>query len=405
MGRRLRIALVSQEYPPDTAKGGIGTQTFLKARGLSALGHEVHVITRAADDRRSEQRRDGVHVTRLPGFSARAHVYEPAVDWLTWSAEVAAGVAALHDRSRLDVVDFPEWAAEGYVHLLNRTEWNHVPTVVHLHGPLIMLAHTIGWPEADSHLYRVGVEMEHTCVRLADCVFSSSECSADWCARHYGLDRDSIPVLHAGVDTAHFAPRNGPKSERPTIIFAGKVVWNKGVRELVEAACELAGEVPDLRLRLLGRAPKEVAAALNARASDRGLPRLLEFVDFVPHEALPDHLSRAHVFAGPSRYEGGPGFVYLESMACGIPVIACAGSGAAEVVRPGENGLLVPPGDVAALTEALRQLITDPGAAAAMGRRARDYVLREADARVCLPRLESFYAEVADRYGLRTEKN
>ena len=52
---RLRIALVSQEYPPETAKGGIGSQTFLKAHGLAALGHEVHVISRSADGKFSER--------------------------------------------------------------------------------------------------------------------------------------------------------------------------------------------------------------------------------------------------------------------------------------------------------------------------------------------------------------
>ena len=90
---------------------------------------------------------------------------------------------------------------------------------------------------------------------------------------------------------------------------------------------------------------------------------------------LPEHLSRAHVFAAPSLYEGGPGFVYLEAMACGLPVIACAGSGAAEVVFPGENGLLVPPGDVDALADALRQLLGDAIGRAEMGERARRYVL------------------------------
>ena len=97
-------------------------------------------------------------------------------------------------------MDFPEYGAEGYVHLLNQTEWNHIPTVIHLHGPLVMLAHTIGWPDLDSEFYRVGTEMEHTCLRLADAVFTSSRTSAEWCARQYGLDVAHVPVIHTGVD-------------------------------------------------------------------------------------------------------------------------------------------------------------------------------------------------------------
>ena len=211
----MRIALVSQEYPPETAKGGIGSQTFLKAHGLSARGHEVHVISRSTDGIFSERDDDGVHVTRVPGLDARMQIHTEVADWLGYSAEVAVAVAALHANSPLDVVDFPEWAAEGFVHLLNQSEWNHIPTIIHLHGPLVMFAHTMGWPESESEFYRTGTAMEGACVRLADAVFSSSQCSADWCAEHYGVQRDRIPVLHTGVDTKLFSPRDVPKATRP----------------------------------------------------------------------------------------------------------------------------------------------------------------------------------------------
>jgi hypothetical protein len=87
-------------------------------------------------------------------------IYTEAADWLTYSAEVARAVAALHTKSPLDVVDFPEWGAEGYIHLLNRTEWNHIPTVIHLHGPLVMFAHTMRWPEMTSELYPCGQKIK-----------------------------------------------------------------------------------------------------------------------------------------------------------------------------------------------------------------------------------------------------
>jgi glycosyltransferase involved in cell wall biosynthesis len=96
-------------------------------------------------------------------------------------------------------------------------------------------------------------------------------------------------------------------------------------------------------------------------------------------------------------YEGGPGFVYLEAMACGLPVIACEGSGASEAVLAGETGLLVPPGDVEALTASLRRLLSDAGARQEMGRRAVQHVRREFDSRACLDRLEAFYRSVAER--------
>ena len=391
----MRIAFVSQEYPPETAKGGIGTQTFLKAHGLAALGHQIHVISRSANGKFSERNDHGVQVTRIPGLESRMPIFTEAADWLSYSAEVAAAVAALHAKSPLDVVDFPEWGAEGCVHLLNRTEWNRIPTVIHLHGPLVMFAHTMGWPELDSEFFRAGTAMEGACVRLADAVFSSSKCSADWCAKHYGRQRDEIRVLHTGVDTELFSPRAVRKAERPTIVFAGKLARNKGVHLLAEAACKLAPEFPGLHLRLLGRGDQKIIGELQAIT--RELPDLLDLPGFVDRAELRDHLSRAHIFAAPSQYEGGPGFVYLEAMACGLPVIACAGSGAAEVVHPGENGLLVPPRDVDQLVSSLRSLLGDTAARERMGKQAREYVLAEADSRVCIRRLEAYYSSVTSR--------
>lgn len=393
----MRIALVSQEYPPETAKGGIGSQTYAKAHGLCALGHEVHVISRAIVAELTERWDGRVRVTRVPGFETRLALHTPAADWVTYSAEVAARLAALHSETPFDLVDFPEWGAEGYVHLLNQSEWNRVPTVIHLHGPLVMLAHTLGWPELDSEFYRTGTNLEGTCLRLADAVFSSSRCSAEWCARHYGLSAEAIPVLHTGVDAELFRPSEAAPAARPTIVFVGKIELNKGVRQLVEAACELVTEFPGLQLRLLGRGNDRMNQELQALAQARGGPGLLELAGFVPREALPGQLGRAHVFAAPSVYEGGPGFVYLEAMACGLPVIACAGSGAAEVIRQGETGLLVPPRDREALVRALRTLLSDGKRRELMGGAARSYVLAEADSTVCLKKLEAFYLAVIAR--------
>src|SRR5690606_38948601 len=108
--------------------------------------------------------------------------------------------------SPLDLVDFPEWAAEGYVYLLNQTDWNRTPTVVQLHSPLAMFAHKMHWPAINSEFYRTGTMLESTCLRLADGLYSSSRFSADFAARMYRLHCDPIPVIHTGVDSTHFAP-------------------------------------------------------------------------------------------------------------------------------------------------------------------------------------------------------
>lgn len=389
----MRIALVSQEYPP-IAHGGIGSQTYLKAHGLASLKHDVHVISSSQNRKRLDYFDDKVEVTRIPHFDDRMLIHTDPVRWITYSVEVAKTLSDVHSHTPFDIVDFPEWGGEGYIFLLNQTEWNRIPTVIHLHGPLVMFAHTMNWPEINSEFYRIGTQMESTCLRLADAVLSSSQCSANWCARHYGVIREQIPILHMGVDTDLFHPLDLPKESQPTIIFVGKIELNKGVDLLVEAACELARDYPDLRLWMLGLGNAALADELMAKTLARGFPDLLKLPGYISREDLPSWMSRAHVFAAPSVYEGGPGLVYLEAMACGLPVIACEGSGAAEVVIPEENGFLVPPGDMNMLMKTLRDILDDPEKREIMGLRARKYVLKEADSKICLKGLEAFYRDV-----------
>lgn len=393
----MRIILVSQEYPPETAKGGIGTQAIMKAHGLAERGHDVTVISRAPDHQRSERNDAGCWLIRIPGFEKRMPVYTEIADWLTYSAEVSVLISELHAQKPVDLVEFPEWACEGYVHLINRTEWNHIPTVIHLHGPLVMFGNTMGWPDMNSPFYKIGIEMEGACLRAADAIYSSSQCSADWCVRTYGLNGAAIPILHTGIDTTLFSPRPVPRDPHPTIIFVGKLVRNKGVCLLTEASCRLADDIPGLKLKLIGRCEEKIVAEMRAMAERSGHPDLLDIVGYVPREKLADQLSRAHVFAAPSEYEGGPGFVYLEAMACGLPVIACSESGASEVVLPGQNGLLVPPEDPAALCDALRYLLTHTDERETMGQRAREYACRHADSKTCLDQIEAFYQSVVRR--------
>ena len=392
----MRIALVSQEYPPDTAHGGIGTQTYLRARGLASLGHSVFVLSHSLDEGRHELRDESITVIRVAGPDRYLPIHTEAVRWLIYSTAVAAEISELHARLELDLVVFPEWGAEGFVHLLNQTEWNHIPTIVHIHGPTVMFAHTMGWPEFDSEFYRTAIMMEATCLRLADEVTSSSSCSTQWCVEHYGLDRKSVPTLHTGVNTQLFYPRPVPKSERPTIIFVGNIARNKGVDLLLDAACALAPEFPGLKLQLVGRGDEQLCSELQRLADVCG-PGLLEMVGYVDREQLPVLLSQAQLFAGPSTYEGGPGNVYLEAMACGLPVIACSGSGVSELLVDQETGFLVPPNDLTALVVRLRQLLSDAEMRAAIGTRAREMVVAEADSHICLKRIVEFYAAVANQ--------
>lgn len=399
----MKIALVTQEYPPETARGGIGSQTEIKAKGLTALGHQVFVISRSLDSKRHERFNNGITVIRVPGMEDKMPDMTDSVQWVTNSLAMATEIHALHKRVYLDIIDFPEWAAEGFIYLLNRTEWNYIPSVIQLHGPLVMFAHTMGWPEINSEFYRTGTHMEAKCVQLADAVYSSSECSARWIRKHYNPPDKNIPVIHLGVDTALFAPQPVSKNKYPTIVFVGKFVANKGIHELVEASANISRDFPGLKLRMLGKVEEKTSNQLRQKAIEFGAADMLELPGQFERKDLPLELSQAHVFASPSYYEGGPGFVYLEAMACGLPVVGCNGSGVDEIVKSGENGLLVSPKNVTELEQALRKILSDQKLRSQMGTKARDFVVREADSQQCLKRLEEFYFSVIQTLRMNKE--
>ena len=400
----MNIVLVAREYPPETAHGGIGTQTFAKAHGLVALGHKVTVISASVDQARHDQEDAGVRVIRIPTFDSQLTHYTEVSEWVTYSTLVASEINRVHDEAQIDVIEFPDWGCEGFVHLLNRSEWNVIPTVIQLHGPLVMFGKAIGWPDVNSQFFKMGTMIEGACLQMADAIYSSSACSARWCSENYGLDA-AIPVIHTGVDTDQFSRQlEGTVKERPTIIFVGRITGDKGAPLLVDAACRLVEEIPNLKLQLIGIGDTALISDLNKKAQSAGANDLLEFTGFVDRAALPGYLHRATVFALPSEYEPGPGMVYLEAMSTGLPVIACEGAGAAEVVEHNVTGLLIKPGDVNALVDALRRLLLDQSLRQRLGTAGTAYASEIAETSVCIKRIENFYRSTISAMGSRKDQ-
>ena len=138
--------------------------------------------------------------------------------------------------------------------------------------------------------------------------------------------------------------------EPPHILYVGRLAEEKGIRELVQAA---AG----LELVVVGDGPL------------RGF--VPGAVGFVPHHELAGYYKRAAVVCVPSRREG-YGVVAREAMAHGRAVVTTGVGGLADAVDDGVTGLVVPPGDVPSLREALERLLADPDLRNALGTAARE---------------------------------
>jgi hypothetical protein len=207
----MNICLVSQEYPPATARGGIGVQTWNKAKTLVRLGNQVHVLSCAASSQPepSTIEEEGVTVHRFQPPGADFPVYQTPTYWLGYTWAVLRQLHRLMQTTTFDVLDFPEYGAEGFAYQLDRTPWNWVPVVVQFHGSLAMFAEYIGWPEKGSPFYQTGRFMEEFSVRQADGLMACSASIANFTARFYGVPREIVDVIHVGSFAA-WRPAYGP---------------------------------------------------------------------------------------------------------------------------------------------------------------------------------------------------
>jgi len=173
-------------------------------------------------------------------------------------------------------------------------------------------------------------------------------------------------VIPLGVDCAAFHP--GDARREKVILFAGSLIERKGVRHLFAAMAEVRVVFPDYRLVILGDGAQR--AELEALAASLGIRQMVEFAGELPPAAVADWMRRAALFVLPSLEEG-LGAVLLEASASGTPVVASKVGGIPEAVTE-ETGRLVPPGDPAALAEAICGLLGKPDQLFTMGLRARE---------------------------------
>jgi glycosyltransferase involved in cell wall biosynthesis len=360
----MKICLVSQEYPPETALGGIGTQNWNKARAMARLGHTVHVLScsnKASE--RQVQSHDGVTVHRMrPPDAYTDGVYNQPTYWIGYSWLVLQHLRRIMQSTRFDVIDFADYGAEGFAFQLDRAVDNRVPVVVQLHGPLAIFAERLGWPERNSDFLRVGSFMEEYSIKQADALMACSANIADFTSDYYGVARDRIKVVHCGVDAEAFHPRGeaGELHSPLTILYVGQLVLSKGLETVLKAVLRLIPKYPSLRLRIAGKGDPDVVRNLEAEARRAGAEGNIEFAGFLGRDEIAEAYREADVFCSPAQNEPGVANVYIEAMASGCPVVAANTGGAPEAVLDGVTGMLVPPSDSEATAAAIDRILSNP---------------------------------------------
>jgi len=212
-----------------------------------------------------------------------------------------------------------------------------------------------------------------------------------------GFPAQQIVYLPNGIDVHEFRPSEEPKSQvrqrlglpvgGSLLVFTGRLRQVKNLNPLLDALALLSADFPAAHLVLVGEGSER--GRLEQHAAELGLGERVRFIGGV--DDVRPYLHAADLFVLPSLKEGLSNSM-LEAMACGLPVVATAVGGASDLIRPGENGVLLTPApspdEIAA---ALRPLLNDPALCREMGRRARQTVVETCSFEVVGERLLALY--------------
>jgi alpha-1,3/alpha-1,6-mannosyltransferase len=396
---------------PDLGIGGAERLVVDAARSLLATGHRVTIFTARHDRQRSfEETRSGALDVRVYGERLPAHVAQRlrapcAIARMSY----LAGALALQ-RTHIDVVVCDLVAhAIPLLRLLVRA-----PVVFYCHFPDVLLT-----PPRRSVAYRAYRRpidrLEGLGLRLADRILVNSQFTADRLQEAFPQRRFAPQVLHPGIDAARYAGAvagNGaPRADTPpTVLSIARYAGAKNVGLAIDAFAALRQRLPAetagrCRLVVAGGYDEQLQECRDTRDALRSQVRRLGVADQVQFLFSVSDAERLRLLARCRCVVYTPvdehfGFVPLEAMASGRPVVAVDSGGVRETVRNGETGFLCVP-TVDAFADALACLMLDPAAARRMGQAGRAHVTAHFSDRLFGARLEALLTEVV---GQRTPR-
>ncbi|MCF8086135.1 MAG: glycogen synthase, partial [Desulfohalobiaceae bacterium] len=339
----MRIALLTNEFPPDTY-GGAGVHIDYLSRELARLDHGGHSVRVLCFSPGPESREANIHPVGIPprkdAFPATDATRGKILSILQNNLEFTAAM------EQADIVHCHTW----YTHFAGCLirDLFQIPLVLTTHS----LEPNRPWKEEQLGTgYQVSTWLEQSAYQKADGVIAVSKAMKHDVRHCYQVSEERIRVIPNGIDTGEYAPQPDPEilrshnidPDRPYILFVGRITPQKGIFHLLAAApklrqgtqivlCAASADTPSMREELKQRV-EEINGTTGLRVI--WIERHLSRSGIIPL------YSAAAAFVCPSVYEPF-GIINLEAMACGTPVIASRVGGIPDIVLHGETGLLVP---------------------------------------------------------------
>lgn len=357
--------------------GGLESVVSSLAGGMAARGHRVHVAAVVEPDAEDHEfvdglGRDGVKAERLEVPHRAYHV------------EVRR-LREMFGRTSPDVVHTHGYRGDVVAGTVAR--WNGLPVVSTVHG------FTGGGGKNRFYEWlQEGALRRHDAVVAVSAPIRSRLVSR-------GVDADRLHLLRnawtregALLDRHEARERLGLRGDAFVVGWVGRLTREKGGDVFLDAVARLGRRYPDTVASVVGEGARR--PDLEARARGMGIGDRVDFHGRVP--AAAELFGAFDVFVLSSRTEGTP-IALLEAVDAEVPVVATRVGGVPDVVRHGEEALLVPPEDPGALADAVSRVREDPGAARGRARRARARIEQEFAPGPWIDGYEEIYREAASR--------
>lgn len=350
--RPLRVLIGCDTFGPDV--NGAAKFAERLAAGLVERGHDVHIMAPGCEGGPNVTRVEVHEEQRMTVHRLRSWRWYPH-PWLRFALpwRIEQNAARILDIVKPDVVHFQSHivvgrglareAAKrgiriiGTNHFMPENGLQFTPFVGALREPAIRAT----WKAAGRTF------------GLAEAVTTPTRKAADYLERYTELDE--VHPISCGLHIDHYTPNMAPRAEN-VVLFLGRVEAEKHIEELLRAAKRIAPEL-DVKVEIIGDG--EQRPALERLAAQLGIAHRVHFAGHAPEAYLKQQLTRASVFAMPSRAEL-QSIATMEAMASGLPVIGANAMALPHLIHHGENGFLYEPGNIEQFAALLTRIFTMP---------------------------------------------
>lgn len=359
----MKVLYITMMYPvPKCPQKGVFCHEQVKA--LKQIGVEVDVVVPLPfydkDYEKSEWDYEGVHIRyiryfKLPGVRGFENIGKYLYHALKRAKIDFDQYDILHADAPLPAGDAMRTISQKY----------GIPLVVHGHGLDVFLEESYKNAKNCDKIVKTSIRV----YQEAAAIVGVSQKVLDQIQKKVDISKKGY-VVYNGVDTDEFVPV-GHKNRRIEIVSIGNLIPLKGHDYTIQAVKKIVEKGKyDIHLTIAGRGEKE--AELKTLVEKLELSKYVQFVGYVTYDKIVSLLQNSDVFVLPSYYEA-LGCVYLEAMACGVPVIGCWGNGIDEIIRNGQDGYLVEGKNVESIVENVEKML-EKNHYKEMGRLARENV-------------------------------